>query len=78
MGFGIEQGGIQAAALGVAGHQYKTGLASVETIASITVTELLVAYRAEADVAYRKNGNPTSHLHNVKDGLPLGAMALMA
>src|SRR6185437_3059935 len=45
----------------------KTGLVSADAITSITVAELLVAYLAEAEVAYRKNGNPTSHLHNVKD-----------
>lgn len=47
----------------------KTGLATVDAVASITVAELLVAYLAEAEVAYRKNGEPTSHLHNVKDAV---------
>jgi integrase len=47
----------------------KTALVSTEAITSITVAELLVAYLAEAEIAYRKNGKPTSHLHNVKDAI---------
>lgn len=39
---------------------------------SLSVAELLTAYLVEADVAYTKNGEPTSHLHNIKDAiLPL-------
>ena len=47
----------------------KSGLVSTEAITPITVAELLVAYLAEAEVAYQKNGKATSHLHNVKDGV---------
>jgi len=41
----------------------------------VTVAELLLAYLREADVAYRKNGKPTSHLHNIHDAVvPLSEM----
>jgi integrase len=41
----------------------------IESRVGITVAELLTAYLAEAEVAYTKNGQPTSHLHNIKDAL---------
>jgi integrase len=41
----------------------------VDSRVGISVAELLTAYLAEADVAYMKNGQPTSHLHNIKDGI---------
>jgi integrase len=36
---------------------------------AITIGELLAAYLVEAEVIYKKNGQPSSHLHNVKDGM---------
>ena len=39
------------------------------TTAGITVAELLVGYLSEAEIAYTKNGRPTSHLHNIKDAV---------
>jgi hypothetical protein len=36
---------------------------------AITIGELLAAYLVEAEVIYKKNGEPSSHLHNVKDGM---------
>jgi integrase len=41
----------------------------VESRNGIIVAELLTAYLVEAEVAYMKNGQPTSHLHNIKDAL---------
>lgn len=43
--------------------------ADTENSSVITVGELLTAYISEAEVTYRKNGQPSSHLHNVKDGI---------
>jgi integrase len=37
--------------------------------ASLTIGELLAAYLVEAEVIYKKNGEPSTHLHNVKDGM---------
>lgn len=36
---------------------------------AITIGELLAAYLVEAEVIYKKNGQPSSHFHNVKDGM---------
>src|SRR5450432_3365966 len=46
-----------------------TTATSIQSCVGITVAELLTAYLAEAEVAYTKNGQPTSHLHNIKDAL---------
>jgi integrase len=35
----------------------------------LTIAELLLAYLKEAQVTYVKNGNETSHLHNVRDAI---------
>jgi len=43
--------------------------ADTENSSIITVGELLTAYISEAEVTYRKNGQPSSHLHNIKDGI---------
>lgn len=43
--------------------------ADADKPSAITVGELLAAYLGEAEVTYRKNGQPSSHLHNVKDGI---------
>ena len=41
----------------------------------VTVAELLLPFLHEAEVAYRKNGKPTSHLHNIHDAVvPLSEM----
>jgi integrase len=48
----------------------KTTIATgIESQVSIIVAELLTAYLAEAEIAYTKNGQPTSHLHNIRDAL---------
>jgi len=36
---------------------------------SFSIAELIVAYMKHATVIYRKDGKPTSHLHNVEDAL---------
>ena len=46
-----------------------TTATGIESQASIIVAELLTAYLAEAEIAYAKNGQPTSHLHNIRDAL---------
>jgi integrase len=46
-----------------------TTATGIESQASIVVAELLTAYLAEAEIAYTKNGQPTSHLHNIRDAL---------
>ena len=46
-----------------------TTATAIESWAGITVAELLTAYLTEAETAYQKNGQPTSHLHNIKDGI---------
>jgi integrase len=46
-----------------------TTATGIDLRVGITLAELLAAYLAEADVAYMKNGQPTSHLHNIKDGI---------
>jgi integrase len=46
-----------------------TTVTGIESQVSIIVAELLTAYLAEAEVAYKKNGQPTSHLHNIRDAL---------
>jgi len=43
--------------------------ADCEKLSAVTVGELLTAHISEAEVTYRKNGQPSSHLHNVKDGI---------
>jgi type IV secretory pathway VirB4 component len=43
--------------------------AGIESCASIRVAELLTGYLAEAQAAYTKGGEPTSHLHNITDAL---------
>ncbi len=46
-----------------------TTATNIQSCIGITVAELLTAYLAEAETAYTKNGQPTSHLHNIKDAL---------
>jgi len=46
-----------------------TTATGIESQVSIIVAELLTAYLAEAEIAYAKNGQPTSHLHNIRDAL---------
>ena len=53
----------------------KTSTLPYEGATWVTVAELLVAYLSEAEVTHRKNGQPTSHLHNIKDAVvPLSEM----
>jgi integrase len=45
------------------------GASDIHAQVGITVAELLAGYLAEAELTYRKNGQPTSHLHNIKDAV---------
>jgi hypothetical protein len=53
----------------------KRSMLPYEAATSITVAELLASYLSEAEVTHTNNGQPTSHLHNIKDAVvPLSEM----
>jgi len=52
----------------IAAGKLATATATDSTV-DLVVAQLLTAYLAEAEVAYTKNGQPTSHLHNITDAM---------